>query len=156
MTPLNGPIDLLVRALALLVEAHPAGLEMNQLVLMDHALVHSGDLGGPPSLHPPMPIRAAELGVKRETLHDALAILVRTELASVRTGQAGILFYAEEAAHPFLELLSGTYAAGLRVRAMWVVSEFQGLSEAGLRSMVSTVQGRWSEEFQTNSQGVPR
>ncbi|MGL5824044.1 MAG: ABC-three component system middle component 2, partial [Nocardioides sp.] len=61
MTPLNGPLEVAVRVLMVLVEAFPEHLDLNRLVLLDHGLLHSADLGGPESLHPPVPIRAGEL-----------------------------------------------------------------------------------------------
>ena len=59
-TPLNSPLEVGIRVLMLLAEAFPAGLDLNDLVLLDHGLLHSADLGGPESLHPPLPIRAGE------------------------------------------------------------------------------------------------
>ncbi|MHB1188839.1 ABC-three component system middle component 2 [Thiobacillus sp.] len=39
----------------------PGGADLQKLVLLDYAIVYSGDLGGPSSLHTPVPYRGAEL-----------------------------------------------------------------------------------------------
>lgn len=45
--PLNSPLEMGVRALMLLDEALPSPLDLRRLVLLDHGLLHSADLGGP-------------------------------------------------------------------------------------------------------------
>lgn len=53
MSPLNGPLESAIRILTVLAEAYPRSLDLNRLVLLDHGLLHSEDLGGPRvSTHP--------------------------------------------------------------------------------------------------------
>ncbi len=42
-TPLNSPLEVGIRVLMLLAEAFPAGLDLNDLVLLDHGLLHSAE-----------------------------------------------------------------------------------------------------------------
>lgn len=51
----NSPYELGVRMVYLLNSLHPAGADLQKLVLLDYAIVYSNDLGGPPSLHTPVP-----------------------------------------------------------------------------------------------------
>lgn len=147
-SPLNGPLETAIRALTLLAEAYPKSLDLNQLVLLDHGLLHSGDFGGPPSLHPPVPIRSSELGVKRRQLTLGLDVLARVGLAEASATVGGIQFMAAEGAHPFLSLLETSHARALAERASWVVDRYGGLSDAGLRDAIREVSGRWAEEFE--------
>jgi len=80
-SPLNGPLEVAVRVLTVLTVAFPARLDLNRLVLLDHGLLHSADLGGPKSLHPPVPLRSGELGMKRERIQHGMEVLLRAELA---------------------------------------------------------------------------
>jgi hypothetical protein len=147
-TPLNSPLEVGIRVLMLLAEAFPAGLDLNDLVLLDHGLLHSADLGGPESLHPPLPIRAGEFGMKRRTIEQGLEVMIRAGLAEMSAGQAGIRFVASERAYGFVNLLASEYAATLHSRATWVIGHFGNLSETSLRSEMRSIFDQWSEEFE--------
>ena len=147
MKPLNSPLEVGLRVLMLLQAAFPQHLDLNQLVLLDHSLLHSADLGGPESLHPAVPVRAGELGVKREAIEAGLEVMVRSELAHVGVGEGGIEFWASESADGFTNLLETEYAGQLQSRAAWVVSHFGALEEQSLRSALASVVKHWSEEF---------
>lgn len=147
-SPLNGPLETAIRVLTLLAEAYPSSLDLNQLVLLDHGLLHSEDLGGPTSLHPPVPIRSSELGVKRHQLTLGLEVLTRVGLAEMGALSGGIHFIAADGAHPFLSLLETPYARALAERASWVVDRFGGLSDTDIREAIRDVSGRWAEEFE--------
>jgi hypothetical protein len=110
-------------------------------------LLHSADLGGPESLHPAVPIRAGELGIKREAIEAGLELMVRAELAQAGVGDGGIEFWASESADGFTNLLETEYASQLHSRAAWVVGHFGTLDEQALRSALSSVAKHWSEEF---------
>jgi hypothetical protein len=146
-TPLNGPLEVAVRVLMVLVEAFPEHLDLNRLVLLDHGLLHSADLGGPESLHPPVPIRAGELGIKRELVQGGLEVLTRSGLARMETRLDGIRFWASENAEGFVRLLETEYARALSSRASWVVTHFADLSDEAMREAMRTVSGHWAEEF---------
>lgn len=147
-TPLNGPLEVAVRVLMVLVEAFPEHLDLNRLVLLDHGLLHSADLGGPESLHPPIPIRAGELGIKRQLVQGGVEVLIRSHLAQVETQLDGIHFWASENAAGFVRLLETDYARALSSRASWVVNHFADLSDADIREAMRTVSGHWAEEFE--------
>lgn len=152
-SPLNGPLETAIRVLTLLAEAYPNSLDLNQLVLLDHGLLHSEDLGGPSSLHPPVPIRSSELGVKRHQLTLGLEVLARVGLADMNASVGGIHFTAADGAQPFLNLLETSYARALAERAGWVVGRYGGLTDTGLRQAIREVAGRWAEEFENSSPG---
>jgi hypothetical protein len=146
-TVLNGALEVGVRALHLLAEVAPGGLDLNRLVLLDHCVVHSEDHGGPPSLHPPLPIRAGELGVRRETIQTGLQALISAGLVSMQASSRGVRFSATDDAASFLAILASQYAGALRERAGWVLSEFAELDEESLREQMNAVTGQWTDEF---------
>lgn len=147
-TPFNGPLEVAVRVLMVLVAAFPEHLDLNRLVLLDHGLLHSADLGGPESLHPPVPIRSGELGIKRELVERGVEVLVRSGLAHMEAQLDGIRFWASENAEGFARLLETEYARALSSRASWAVSHFAHLSDAEMRVAMRTVSGHWAEEFE--------
>lgn len=147
-TPLNGSLEVAIRVLMVLVEAFPEHLDLNRLVLLDHGLLHSADLGGPESLHPPVPIRAGELGIKRELVQGGVEVLVRSGLAQMETRLDGIRFWASESAEGFARLLATEYAHALSSRASWIVNHFADLSDDAMREAMRSVSGHWAEEFE--------
>lgn len=159
MTPLNGPLEVGLRVLFLLAEGHPARFDIARLVLLDYALLHSGEFDGPESIHPEVPLRQGELGVKRNFLQQGLEVLVRTELAELTLTDSGLVYSATESAPGFLNLLEGTYARALALRAAWVVDRFSELPDDALRAHMRGIQGAWSEEFHVaqgaSAQGGP-
>jgi len=147
-TPLNSPLEVGIRALMLLSEAFPARLDLNRLVLLDHGLLHSADLGGPESLHPRLPIQAGELGIKRTTIEQGLQVMIRAGLVEMDVSEQGIHFAASERAYGFVNLLASEYAGGLHSRAAWIVDHFEDLSEPSLRDQMRGIFDNWSEEFE--------
>ena len=124
MNPLNSPLEVAVRALALLAECHPATLDLSELVLFDYALLHSGEFAGPPSLHPDLPARTGELGMKRNVLEQALLVLIRADLARFEPDEDGLVYRATERGTAFMDILEASYVESLRERAQWVVHQY--------------------------------
>lgn len=146
--PLNSPLEVGVRVLMILVEAFPAHLDINRLVLLDYGLLHSADLKGPESLHPPLPIRVGELGVKRQRIEAGLQVMIRAGLAEILAEESGIEFCATENAESFLKLLKSDYARDLHDRAHWIVEKLGTVDDARLRERMREISSHWSEEFE--------
>ncbi|MFF3327705.1 ABC-three component system middle component 2 [Streptomyces sp. NPDC002889] len=121
MNPLNSPLEIGVRALILLAESHPQPLDLAQLAVLDHAVLYSGDLDGPPSLHPSLPGHTGGLGMKRTVLEQALLVLIRAGLAGVEADETGLVYRATERGPAFVDILEAPYAGRLRERAEWAV-----------------------------------
>lgn len=147
-TALNSPVEAAVRALVLLVQAFPSGVDMNRLVLLDHALLNSADFDGPRSLHPPLPIRSGQLALKRNLLQSGLKVLLRARLIDASPTKEGIFFRADEGAQGFLALFQSEYVSRLASRASWAFSEFGDLSEEELRLSLRVATHHWTEEFE--------
>src|ERR1700722_9172981 len=145
-SPLNGPLEVGIRVLMILTEAFPTELDVNQLVLLDHFVLHSGDVGGPESLHPALPIRAGEIAVKRDTIEAGIDLLVRLDLANLTAGRNGVRFQAGDGALHFVAVLGSSYASGLRERVAWVLAAFSDLSETALRQHTTAVFDSRSKE----------
>ena len=124
MNPLNSPLEVGVRALVLLAESHPEPLDLAQLVVLDHALLHSGEFDGPPSLHPDLPAQAGELGMKRTVLEQALLVLIRAGLAGVEDRREGLMYTATDRGPVFVDVLEAPYVGSLRERAEWAIHDY--------------------------------
>ncbi len=152
-SPLNGPLESGLRVLAVLNEMHPKRADVGRLVLLDHCVLHSADIGGPPSLHPELPIRAGELGIKRVAIEQGLDVMIRVGLITISAVDSGIEFAASDTAGPFLGLLTAQYTKDLTLRAAWVAERFNDIDELGLREEMRRLAGSWEPEFDTVGKG---
>lgn len=152
-SPLNSPVEVGVRVLMLLSEDAPNAHDLNHLVLLDYALVHSADLGGPPSLHPAVPIRSGELGVRRHLVEGGLEAMRRAQLVDSFTAREGILHAATDGAPSFVRILRSPHATALASRAEWCISEFGDQDTASIRETMRTVVGAWTAEIHDGESG---
>ena len=145
---LNGPLEFGLRALSLLSEACPKGLDMQRLVVLDYLLVHSGDIeGGPPSLHPSNPLRAGEISVRRALIEDGLHLLACRGLISRHVDGSGITYLAEELAAIFLDAIETPYGRAVRNRASWAIALAGTLSDTEASALLEGTLGRWKSEI---------
>ncbi|MEY9911869.1 hypothetical protein ABIA35_008126 [Catenulispora sp. MAP12-49] len=145
MNPLNSPLEVGIRALVLLAETFPERLDVAQLVYLDHAMVHSGDLrGGPASLHPDLPVGPGELGMRRNLIEEGLVVLMRAGLAEVVIESGGLLYRATEESESFLGIIEAPYLNELKDRAAWLF-EAHMHEEPNVREGMKAITARWAD-----------
>ncbi|MFE4724855.1 ABC-three component system middle component 2 [Microbacterium sp. NPDC056736] len=149
---LNGQLEVGLRVSVLLASVFPRGLDIGRLVLLDYALLHSGDLGGPSSIHPPLPLRSGELGMKRAVISAGAELACRVGLAEASAESDGIVLVATERAPGFLGLLRSPYLRELSDRAKWVSDSFGEISDQAIREQMSEVFGHRAEEFHSTDE----
>jgi len=147
MQPLNSPLELGIRGLVVLAASFPRSLDLDRLVLMDYCLLHSADLGGPPSLLPAVPTRSGELGIKRSVLEHGVQLMSRAGMVDLVATEDGLAFRASEEAAPFLRLVTSPIMESLEAIATWAAVEFADLSSEDVRSRLRTISQQWAEEF---------
>lgn len=147
-TLFNGPIEVGLRSLLLLMAAHPGTLDLQRLVILDYLLVHSGDIdGGPPSLHPPSPLRAGEVSIRRQLVQDGLLLFESKGLVSRQFSADGIRYVVDDFAPSFLGAYSSPYVHLLRDRADWAVERAANLTDEQASALFGETLGRWRTEF---------
>ena len=145
MNPLNSPLEVGIRALVLLSQTFPQRLDVAQLVFLDHAMVHSGDLrGGPDSLHPDLPVGPGELGMRRRLIEQGLLVLMRAGLAEVIVESDGLLYTATEESESFLGIMEAPYLNELKERAAWLINAHMH-DESNVRAGMKAITQRWTE-----------
>jgi hypothetical protein len=148
VTPFNSALETGVRTLALLVASYPRAHDLHRLVQYDYLTVHSADADGPPSLHPPLPLRSNELLVRRHIIERGLLLMISRHLARRDPSDSGFVYAAEESAGAFLNNLRAEYLTALRERAQWVIRTFDSLTMDQLDSVVRQIFQAWTTEFQ--------
>ena len=150
--PFNGPVEIGLRALALLTVGFPAASSLQRLVVYDYLVVHSDDVpGGPPGLHPKTPHRGAELLVRRAVLEQGLLLYQSRGLIERQYTEAGVMLAATERSASFLDALNSPYLTLLRERATWVMSAFGDRNDLALARIASEHLGEWGAEFEMES-----
>src|SRR6266404_5680651 len=123
-SPFNSALETGIRTLAILVASYPRTHDLGRLVQYDYLTVHSADADGPPSLHPPLPLRSGELLVRRALIESGLRLMMSRSLIRREFSLDGLLYSAEDSAAAFLDNLQTHYMAQLRERAAWVAATF--------------------------------
>lgn len=144
----NSPIETGIRALVILDALYPAALDINDLLLFDHLVVHTADFSGPPSLHPDLPPRAGEPLVRRRLIENGLRLMRMRHLIDVQFTPQGILYRAGEDAASIVDLMRSNYAKTLINRARWLAGQYDEKGLQRLRELVTQRTGRWRVEFQ--------
>ena len=150
----NSPLEAGIRALGILLPAFPQLLDFQRLVAFDHLVVHTGDIGGPESLHPPLPLRSAELTVRRTLVERGVLLMMSRGLIERIVDDTGISYRAGDLAQTFMSTLTTPYLTQLQERGKWVVSTFADLNDDGLRQTMNSFFGRWIEEFQATQRSM--
>jgi hypothetical protein len=147
-SPFNSPLETGFRSLAILEAAYPEGFDLQRLVELDYLVVHSGDAGGPDSLHVPLPMRAGELLIRRELIDKGLLLMMSRGLVYRVASPTGIEFRAGERASPYLADLRAPYTLELRSRAVWAVHTFGRMTITEIRAVTNRFFEGWSSQFQ--------
>ncbi|WP_306031274.1 ABC-three component system middle component 2 [Stappia sp. MMSF_3263] len=148
-SPFNSTLETGVRSLAILHAAYPAAFDLQRLVEMDYLVVHSGDAGGPESLHAPLPLRAGELLVRHGLIEKGLILMMSRGLVRRLLAQEGFNYVAGEAAAPFVASLNDEYSSDLKERAAWAVQRFADMPTEEVRRFTHQFFARWSSQFQS-------
>jgi hypothetical protein len=144
----NSPLESGVRTVAILGAAFPLAFDLQRLVAFDYLLVHTADIGGPESLHPPVPLQSAALLIRRRIVEDGLLLMMTRDLVRREALPTGLIYRAGESAALFLDSLQTGYLLTLKDRATWLVKVFGDQNEAEFRSIMNRFFDRWVEEFQ--------
>ena len=154
LLPFNSPLETGIRSLSILVAAYPRAFDLQRLVAFDHLVVHTGDIDGPDSLHPKLPMRSTELLVRRGLVERGLLLMISRGLIAREVTPEGIYYRAGEFAETFIGSLTSRYLVALRERAEWVAETFSDMGHDVFRETLRAAFGRWIEEFQSVERSV--
>lgn len=145
----NSPLEAGIRAVVVLEHLRPETLDLAEMVLFDHVVVHTADLGGPPSLHPEVPGRKGELLVRRRLIEASLQLMQRCHLIDQESAEEGIVYCASEEAAAYVELLETAYSVQMKACSRWLADQVKTHSKAQFKRLVRERIGDWTEAFQT-------
>jgi hypothetical protein len=146
----NTPFETGLRSVILLTACYPKRLSLHRLVVFDHLVVHTGDIQGPPSMHPQDRSRAAEILVRRGLISSGLSLMETRGLVARTVTPSGFRYQAGEEAGSFVDLLASPYTEALKDRADWLVEHVLPMSDDALADLVRTRMDEWAAEFQAD------
>jgi hypothetical protein len=143
----NTPLEAGVRALLILDAFAPQAFDLGTMSLLDYYIVHTGDAGGPSSLHPEIDARAGEYFVRRHLVEEGLFLMARASLVEQVFTSSGIAFKAHETATAMIDLFGSAYNRRLTEAAQWLAHEAatQGVDQF-IRGLKDGIE-RWSHEI---------
>lgn len=144
----NSPFELGVRMVYLLSSLQPAGADLQKLVLLDYAIVYSDDLGGPPSLHTPVPHRGCEYLSRRDLIAQGLFLMSTRGLVAVVMDETGITYFAGPTARSMVRALTSRYLRELEDRCRWAASVFSELESSEMTERFAKQGHLWGAEFE--------
>lgn len=144
----NSPFELGVRMVYLLNALQPTGSDLQKLVLLDYAVVYSDDLGGPPSLHTPVPYRGSEYLSRRDLIAQGLYLMSTRDLVSVSMDNTGITYFAGDTARTMVGALTSPYLRELEGRCRWAAERFAILSSREMTERFAQQGHLWGAEFE--------
>ena len=145
----NTPFELGLRMVYLLFALRPGGADLQKLVLLDYAIVYSQDVGGPSSLHTPVPYRNAELFSRRERIEQGLYLMSTRGLVDVVLDDKGMTYIAGQSSFTMVGSLSSKYWRDLQVRCAWVAERFGQVSSNELLNLFAESGHLWGAELET-------
>jgi hypothetical protein len=143
----NSKLEAGIRAVVVLEELRPETVDLAEMVLFDHVVVHTADLGGPPSLHAELPGRKGELLVRRRLIEASLELMWRCHLVEQVSLEEGLVYRASDDAASYVELLETTYSNRLKSCARWLREQVRERGKTGFKTFVREEIGDWSEAF---------
>jgi hypothetical protein len=147
MSVFNSPLELGTRMAFLLLALYPRRADLQRLVFLDYAVIYSADLGGPPSLHTPIPLRGAEYASRRQVIEDGLYLMAMKSVVEVIADGNGVHYCASERAAGFSGFFHGKYIAALMDRCEWVARKFGDASDAELARLFFNEGHQWGSEL---------
>ena len=146
----NSSFELGLRMVYLLTALKPHGADLQKLVLLDYAIVYSGDLDGPGSLHTPVPYRGAELLSRRELIEQGLYLMSTRGLVDAIMDESGITYLAGPTALTLVGSLTSRYFLALEERCKWAASKFEGKDSPTLMREFAERGHLWGAELEAS------
>lgn len=143
----NTPLEAGVRALLILDAFAPRTFDLATISLLDYYIVHTGDAGGPQSLHPEINARAGEYFVRRHLVEEGLLLMARASLVEQVFTSSGIAFRAHETATAMIDMFGSNYNRRLAKAAEWLARE---ATDQGVDPFIQSLKEgleRWSHEI---------
>ena len=139
-----------VRMVYLLLSLYPRSIDLQKLIYLEYATVYSEDLGGPLSLHTPVPMRGGEYICKRDIIEQGLHLMSLRSFIDVTYDSRGILYSVGDNGPALVGLIGGDYSERLIKSCEWVANKFGDFNIDELLSIFDNKSLTWGAEFSSS------
>ena len=140
----NSDLEAGIRAIAILTAFFPLSLELRQMSLYDYFIVHTGDIGGPSSLHPKISSRTGEFFIRRRTVENGLSMMIKAGLVKEKYESAGVVYSVTEFSSAMAGLVKASYNRRLFHCADWLASQSRASVGGEFENSLLERIDRWS------------
>ena len=143
----NSNFEIAIRILLILRAIPSKQSSIHRLMILDHLALNTFDIGGPASLHAPVPNRGVQVYSRKELIQSSIELLVSKELLEVKPTPRGINYLISDFGIQYLTYFESKYFVLLSERVDWISGKFGKLSEDELNLFVKENLPKWREEF---------
>ncbi|MCB7480282.1 ABC-three component system middle component 2 [Christiangramia sediminis] len=146
----NSNIEIAIRILVILLNLPLKRSSTYKLMVLDHISLNTYDVGGPASLHAPIPNRGVQIYSRKEILNESIKLLISKDLISINPSKNGLLYEITENGINYLKYFESKYFNKLKDKVEWTSEKFGNLSDGDLKTYVNQNLSKWGEEFMTD------
>lgn len=143
----NSVIEIGMRALVILSYSQTSSKSLDEIMILDHLALNTFDVGGPVSLHAPIPNRGVQVYSKRKILNKSIQLLLSKELITISATSNGFRYLINENGKNYLTYFESKYFHLLNQRVLWIMENFGQMDESQLKKVVNQNLAKWGEEF---------
>lgn len=143
----NSVVEIGMRALVILAHSSSSSKSIDEIMIIDHLALNTFDVGGPVSLHAPIPNRGVQVYSKKQILNKSIQLLLSKELITISATSNGFEYLINESGKNYLKFFESKYFQLLNERVQWVNENFGQKNEVQLKNIVNQNLAKWGEEF---------
>jgi len=133
----NSPLEIGTR-IVLILSALDRKATLNELILLDYALLYSEEFDGPENLHPALPNHIAEIAHRREHIPTALRFFIKRGLIDPVVIDTGHYYESNDHALDFISCLKSRYYKKAWIRLSWMVENTQRILNTTLADLAKS------------------
>jgi hypothetical protein len=143
----NTPIEIGLRSLVILQSSDNQIMDLEKIMYLDYLCLNTADIGGPTSLHAPLPNRGVQVFSKKDLIQKGLSIMLTKELINLIVLPEGFFYQISEAGSVFLKLFQTKYFLDLLDRCQWVLSRWGNESTKQIKLFIDDNIQNWGADF---------
>lgn len=143
----NTPLEIGLRMLVILNELGAKGGDLDQIMYFDFLSLNTKDIGGPESIHAPVPKRGVQVYARKNLMQKGGNLLLSKELIDFRIDEHGFSYGINEVGKAFLTYFTSDYFREFSDRVNWVHQKFNNYSSEKLETFINENLSNWGGEF---------
>ena len=146
----NSNFEIAIRTLVILNSLPFKQASIYKLMILDHIALNTFDVGGPASLHAPIPNRGVQVYSRKDILNESIKLLISKDLIKLIPSKNGLPYGITKNGINYLEYFESKYFKQLKTKVEWTTKKFGSSADSELKTYVTKNLSKWGEEFMTD------